>query len=103
MKKRTDSDYKSVNRDDFLLTQTPQCFKFKDIDVAYRHFQSNPDIFNDDFSVFDLYYNVVKKTELKDSVFKVKYIIGRDYNIKITTDLDYFISPKILEFLKTHQ
>ena len=28
------------------------------------------------FLVFDLYYNVVKKTELKDTVFKVKYILG---------------------------
>ena len=44
----------------------------------------------DDASVYDDFKNSSGPYMLR----------GRSYNIKITTDLDYFISPMICKFLK---
>ena len=97
--------YESKNRDNYLLCQTPQCFTFQVIFKAYVHIMNNSrnnsskdKIFSklhDDFSVFKTYY-LNKKNN-------VELVEGLDCNIKITTDLDYFISEKIYQFFKNIQ
>lgn len=97
--------YESKNRDSYLLCQTPQCFTFQAIFKAYvniMHKSKNPLIkdqifreLHDDFSVL--------KTHFLNQKNSVKLVEGVDYNIKITTELDYFISEKIYQFYKDIQ
>ena len=82
----------SRNRENYVLTQTPQVFYFNSIFRSYEKLiNSNIDVsqFFDDASVYD-FFN--KKT--------VHLTNGEEYNIKITTYIDYFISEKIYEFFK---
>tara|TARA_B110000495_G_C22913118_1_gene533286 strand:+ start:275 stop:988 length:714 start_codon:yes stop_codon:yes gene_type:complete len=83
-----------VDRSKYTLAQTPQCFIFNDILKAYiTLFDStinNIASYHDDASVYEL-LNKNKKLNL---------VQGEEYNIKITTDLDYFISEKVYEFYK---
>ena len=97
--------YESKNRDNYLLCQTPQCFTFQAIFKSYVHIMNNSrnnsskdEIFSklhDDFSVFKTYFLNQKNN--------VELVEGLDSNIKITTDLDYFISEKIYQFFKNIQ
>ena len=97
--------YESKNRDNYLLCQTPQCFTFQAIFKSYVHIMNNSrnnsskdEIFSklhDDFSVFKTYFLNQKNN--------VELVEGIDSNIKITTDLDYFISEKIYQFYKNIQ
>ena len=100
---------KSLNRNNYLACQTPQCFWFTDLLKAYQHTmnqiksekksrkyaqKSKPlkDKLHDDFTVFSHFFSEQKF---------IKLVEGRKYNIKITTDLDYFISEKVNDFIAT--
>ena len=67
-----------------------------------KYLQISPfqtEILYDDFSVFMEYY-MPKVKHLKSPSSMIKYIKGRDYNIKITTELDYAVAEEIYNFLK---
>ena len=55
---------------------------------------------HDDFSVFMQYY-VPKVKHLTSPSSMIKYMEGRDYNIKITTELDYAVAEEIYNLLKS--
>jgi 2-C-methyl-D-erythritol 4-phosphate cytidylyltransferase len=83
------------DRNNYISTQTPQVFNLDSIYKAYCQLMeleksniNNP--FFDDASVYD-YLNNQQPINL---------INGREYNIKITTDLDYYLAQKIYNFLK---
>jgi len=83
------------NRDHYVITQTPQVFIFNDIYNAYlkvtKFESSNLDKqFFDDSAFFDYLNNMKFAHTIK----------GREYNIKITSDLDYFLAPRIYKFFK---
>ena len=79
------------NRNHYITTQTPQVFDFNKIFNSYQKFftSKNQRVF-DDASVYD-YMNDQNSVHLVD---------GREYNIKITTELDYFIAERIHTFFK---
>ena len=72
---------KNLNRDKVLLTQTPQCFNFKELFNLYKN---NKEKITDEAS---LYLNNNKK---------IKFILGEKKNIKITTQEDFnYLKSKI--------
>ena len=83
------------DRSNYVSTQTPQVFN---LDIIYKAYcqlieleQSNINhLFFDDASVYDYFQHQLP----------IKLINGREYNIKITTDLDYYLAQKIYNFLK---
>ena len=79
VKYKNNNKIKNLNRDKVLLTQTPQCFDFKEL---FNLFKSNKERITDEAS---LYLNNNKK---------IKFILGDKKNFKITTknDLDYLKS-----------
>ena len=79
------------NREEYIVTQTPQVFTFHTIYNNYRDIMlcEYSNIF-DDATVYDFLKN---KTP-------INLVKGREYNIKITTELDYVIGKTICEFLK---
>ena len=64
----------NLNRDKILLTQTPQCFNFKELFNLYK---SNKEKITDEAS---LYLNNNKK---------IKFILGDKKNFKVTTNDDF--------------
>ena len=74
---------KSVNRKEFLLVQTPQCFEAKLIIRAYN--QSYNDKFTDDATVVE---------ETGQSIYLIN---GNKENIKITTPHDIKIAHSFLQ------
>lgn len=93
LERKSDS-FKSVNRGNYLFCQTPQCFNFSSILKAYQNIMldlSAQQHLHDDLMVFQRFFNNNKHIELVE---------GLDYNIKITTNLDYFIGEQINSFLK---
>ena len=93
----------SKNRSNYCATQTPQIYLISEISNSYNQ-------------LFDLDFAKTNSPNLGDSLFDDASVYdffkpnndstlnltdGRDYNIKITTPLDYFIAPKIYEFCKT--
>ncbi len=93
--KNSGRNSRGVDRDNYITTQTPQVFWFKDIYESYLKVldlettNKNCQIF-DDAGVYDYLNN-------KSSAYMID---GRNYNIKITTDLDYRISPMIYKAFK---
>ena len=93
------------DRDDYVITQTPQVFLLDEILEGYKQVLFSK---NDDYNhlvgacieqpkkIFDdaAVYDHLKNTPA------AHIIDGREYNIKITTDLDYFICEKVYEFFK---
>ena len=86
----------SVNREDYFIIQTPQVFRFKQLLKSYVTLQNvnknnqnsiDSSILFDDSSVYDA---CGKNT--------INFIPGLDFNIKITTEIDYFIAEKLFEF-----
>ncbi len=76
-------EYKSVNRNNFRLAQTPQCFKLSDIKKAFqKEYQKS---FTDDASVYEA------------TGFKLNLIEGELTNIKITTPEDLLFAETILK------
>jgi len=97
-----------LNRNNYLACQTPQCFYFEDLFEAYQNTMHQiaresitgneskkanilKDKLHDDFTIF---------SRIESNKKHVKLVDGRKYNIKITTDLDYFLSEKVNEFVK---
>ena len=90
------------NRNNYIITQTPQVFCFSHIYASYCKMINVKDLssnqknikkskfFFDDASVYDAF----------NTMGTIHLINGEEYNIKITTDLDYFLAPRIYEFLK---
>ena len=72
----------SVNRTNYLFTQTPQIFIGKLIKKAY---QKQSESKTDDVSLIE---NIVKKVNL---------IKGEDINFKITTKEDWYLARKIIK------
>ena len=71
------------NRENFFLTQTPQCFKFKEILELH---ENNPNKYRDDD--ISLYMNLDK----------VRFIEGEKNNFKITDRLDLLNLRKIYKY-----
>ena len=65
---------KNVLRENYLSVQTPQCFKYKEINKAYS--QDYCDSYTDDASVFEAFGN------------KIITVDGENQNIKITFTAD---------------
>ncbi len=74
---------KSVNRSNFIFTQTPQVFKGDIIKNAYK--KGNKHNKTDDISL------------IEDSVKKVNLIKGEQINIKITTKEDWLCAQKMIK------
>ena len=92
LKSALKKSYYHVDRAQYKLAQTPQCFIFNDILKAYS-------------TLFDIDTNSTSSHHDDASVYetlnkKPNFVKGEEYNIKITTDLDYFISEKLYEFYK---
>ena len=79
VKYKNNNKIKNLNRDDVLLTQTPQCFNFKEL---FNLYNSNKEKITDEVSLY------------LTNNRKVKFILGDKKNIKITTkdDLNYLKS-----------
>jgi len=79
------------NREDYIITQTPQVYTFCDIYNSYKYIISSTikNIF-DDSAVYDC---------LKNNT-PINLVKGREFNIKITTKLDYILAKTIYESLK---
>ncbi len=79
------------NREEYIMTQTPQIFTFENIYNSYQHIiDTNMQNIFDDSAVYDCLKN---KTS-------INLVEGREYNMKITTKLDYVIAQTIYESLK---
>ena len=79
-KKQNKNNFFSLERDNFFLTQTPQCFNFKKILTIHK---KNKDNYKDD----DL--------SLVDVNDKIKFIKGEKRNFKITDKLDFKLLKNI--------
>ena len=79
-KKNKRKNFLNFNRDNFFLTQTPQCFDFKKIFTAHK---KNKEKYNDD----DL--------SLIDNNNKTKLISGEKRNFKITDRNDFELLKEI--------
>ena len=73
VKYKTNSNFKNLNRNDLLLTQTPQCFDFK---ISYNLSKLNKKPITDEATLFI------------DNKVKIKFIEGEENNFKITTKSD---------------
>ncbi|MBS1650792.1 MAG: 2-C-methyl-D-erythritol 4-phosphate cytidylyltransferase [Bacteroidetes bacterium] len=71
----------AVNRAEYRIVQTPQCFNIMAIKKAFE--QQYNELFTDDASVFEKAGN------------KINLVEGNIENTKITTDHDYFIAKLI--------
>ncbi len=85
----------SRERTNYMLTQTPQVFLFSNLYNAYLRAsqlinESHDHRFFDESSVIDYFKNYKP----------IKTVAGRQYNIKITNDLDYFLAPVLYKFFK---
>ncbi len=92
----------SINRLHYKTAQTPQVFKFHLIEKSYEKLYhlifkdgNNASILSnifDDASVYEHFKNPKEP--------KINEVPGREYNIKITTPMDYYIAPHIYDFFK---
>jgi 2-C-methyl-D-erythritol 4-phosphate cytidylyltransferase len=83
-----DKNLSYINREKLLLIQTPQIFKKEAIINAHELAKSEKETFSDDLSILEFY-----------TTFKINYILGHKFNIKITDINDYFIVFNLLNFL----
>lgn len=74
---------KSVNRDDYMLVQTPQCFEAKILRAAYAKAKGNR--YSDD------------ATLVEESGQEIHWVEGNRENIKITTSFDIHIARHLLK------
>ena len=77
------SEYKSVNRNNYRLAQTPQCFQLSAIKKAYQ--KNYQESFTDDASVYEA------------AGFKLNLIEGESTNIKITTPEDLLFAEIVMK------
>lgn len=83
MRVKSSDDSKVVNRDDFMIIQTPQCFDYQLIMKSYQNAADRP--FSDDASVLD------------HAGVKIHLIEGETTNIKITYREDILFAEAILD------
>jgi 2-C-methyl-D-erythritol 4-phosphate cytidylyltransferase len=62
---------KAVNREDYLIVQTPQCFRIDDIMAAYIHAGNSS--FSDDASVFECNGGAIHTVEGESGNFKITF------------------------------
>lgn len=74
----------TIKRSQVCMAQTPQVFYFKDLVFAYKKAYLDKFFGNDDAGL------------MERAGFKVKVILGRHENIKITTPLDLFLAELIM-------
>ena len=96
---------KSINRSFYKTAQTPQVFNCNIIKNCYENLHElllkggdSSSILNgifDDASVYE------KFKSSKDP--SIKEVPGREYNIKITSPMDYYLAPFIYDFYKSMQ
>lgn len=77
------SETEHVNRENFKLVQTPQCFERTLINQAYQ--QDYDRNFTDDASVVEAYG------------YKITWVEGNEENIKITSPFDLLIAQTLLK------
>ena len=80
LKKKSDNNFKTLKRDNLILTQTPQAFKFNKVSRLY--FNNNK--ITDDAQLAEIY-----------GIKKGEYILGDVENIKITNTNDLELYKKI--------
>ena len=90
----------STNRQNYKITQTPQIFNLQEIETCYsqlydliskeENIESILSNIFDDLSVYEKF----KETQKSSTYF----VCGREYNIKITTPMDYYMAPYIYDF-----
>ncbi len=83
---RDEAGNHSVNRADFVAVQTPQCFDYQKIVIAYNTLEEG--IFTDDASVFE------------HSGGAISLVDGESFNIKITYEEDLAYAAAVLKALK---
>ena len=83
-----DRNLSYVNREKTLLIQTPQIFKKEAIFNVHELSKSEKDVFTDDLSLLEFY-----------TTYKINYIQGHKFNIKITDLNDYLIVFNLVNFL----
>ncbi|MGC8734798.1 MAG: 2-C-methyl-D-erythritol 4-phosphate cytidylyltransferase [bacterium] len=83
-----DKNLSYIDREKILLIQTPQIFKKNAIINAHENAKYEKDIFTDDLSILEFY-----------TTFKINYIPGHKFNIKLTDINDYLIIFNLLNFL----
>ena len=83
LRKKTQKGTEVVNREDYLLVQTPQCFQREVIIEAYN--QEFNERFTDDASL------------VEELGIDVSTVIGNDENIKITTQADLIYAELLLK------
>jgi 2-C-methyl-D-erythritol 4-phosphate cytidylyltransferase len=74
----------TIKRSEVCMAQTPQVFNFKELVFAYKKAYQDNFYGNDDAGL------------MERAGFKVKVIIGRHENIKITTPIDLFLAELIM-------
>ncbi len=74
----------TITRSQVCMAQTPQVFNFKELVFAYKKAYGDNFYGNDDAGL------------MERAGFKVKVIIGRHENIKITTPIDLFLAELIM-------
>jgi len=82
-----DSEFltENVKRDDIYRVQTPQSFKFKDLESVINSLSDE-----------ELAYYTDVASIFNDKGFKVKLVKGSDNNIKITTPFDLAVAKSII-------
>ena len=82
-------DSQTVSREDFVIVQTPQCFRADVLKKSYTvSYQSG---FTDDASVVEY------------AGYKINLVAGNDENIKITTPPDLQIADQLLKVRENQQ
>ena len=93
----------SINRRHYKTTQTPQIFKFDVIEKSYKNLYdliskegNNASILSSIFDDASVYENFKPPKGPR-----IHAVPGREYNIKITTPMDYYMAPYIFDFYKS--
>lgn len=89
LKKTNIQNYTSLNRDDYLLAQTPQAFLTEKIRFAYFR---NEHTYDDDISLYQTFYPEEK----------IHVVINEDPNMKVTYPQDFAYVKAILEERDEH-
>ena len=85
------------DRDNFREVQTPQVFHFSQILATYNQHYKNVNIKSEELSFSD--DSSIYQTYLKKEFHPLCFVDGKDYNLKITTSLDYYLAKTIYTFL----
>ncbi len=92
------------NRSHYVITQTPQVFHFEDIYESYVKINRELSKYNNNQAIDDKYFfDDAGVYEYCNPKSIINLVDGREHNIKITTDLDYILSPIIYDFVKKNR